>query len=71
MFWKKLVKKIKKYLYVKYRRNKDKKKFFYQLKKFSNKKERAKLEITLATYISILDNSGTIRYTNFIIGWTN
>lgn len=37
----------------------------YQLKKCSNKKEREKLEITLATYISMLDNSGTIRYTKF------
>lgn len=42
-----------------------KRKVVYELKKCSNKKEREKLEITLASYISMLDNSGTIRYTKF------
>ena len=68
MSWKKLVKKqIKRDIYmwnieeIKTR----KRSVIYQLKKCSNKKEREKLEITLATYISMLDNSGTIRYTKF------
>lgn len=42
-----------------------KRKVVYELKECSNKKEREKLEITLASYISMLDNSGTIRYTKF------
>lgn len=42
-----------------------KRKIIHKLKECYDKKEREKLEFTLATYISMLDNSGTIRYTKF------
>ncbi len=36
-----------------------------RLKHCSDSKEKEKLELSLITYLALLDNSGTLRYTGF------
>ena len=45
--------------------NEKRKEVIKRIKTCNNPEEKEKLELSLASYISLLDNSGTIRYTKF------